>query len=123
MPEASEIQAFLRDTFRSVWALELLLHLERSPERSHTPDDLVHGLRASQGIVDQGLASLFAAGLIVVETDGSARYAPANPRFADLVAGARAMYASHPGAVRRIIVSAAASGATAFADAFRLRRD
>lgn len=123
MPEASDIQAFLRDTFRSVWALELLLHLERNPERSFAPAELVESLRASQGIIDQGLASLIAAGLVAIEADGSARYAPANAELRGLVTAARTMYASHSGAVRRIIVSGAASGATAFADAFRLRKD
>jgi hypothetical protein len=123
VPEEHETEAFLRNTFRSVWALELLLYLEKTPERSYTPTELVEGLRASHGIVDQGLASLFAAGLIVVEANGSARYAPANARFSELVAGTRVMYASHPGAVRRIIVSGAAGSATAFADAFRLRKD
>jgi hypothetical protein len=33
------------------------------------------------------------------------------------------LYAARPDAVRRAIVSTASSGATAFADAFRLRKD
>jgi len=121
--EASDTETFLRDTFRSVWSLELMLHLERAPKRGFQAAELVEALRASQAIVDQSLGALLAAGLIVVEEDGAARYAPANARLAELAADARAMYASRPDAVRRIIVSGAASGATAFADAFRFRRD
>jgi DNA-binding transcriptional ArsR family regulator len=120
---ASEVDQFLKDHFRSVWSLELLLHLERHAERGFSADELVEALRASRAIVDQALAALIVGGLIVVEGDGKARYAPANARLRQLVALASEAYATRPDAVRRTIVSGAASGASAFADAFKLRKD
>jgi DNA-binding GntR family transcriptional regulator len=113
-------EQFLRDNFKSVWSLELLLHLEANPERRFTPAELVEALRASRGIVEQSIGSLVAAALIVVEEGGHVSYAPADPRLRRMVARIRDDYALRPDAVRRTIVT---SGASAFADAFRLRKD
>jgi hypothetical protein len=118
-----DAETFLREHFNSVWSLELLLHLESEPERSFTPADLIEALRASQGIVELSLGSLVAAALIVVEEGGRVRYAPADPRLRRLVAKIRDEYAVRPDAIRRAIISNVASSASAFADAFRLRKD
>lgn len=120
MSPVPDPEQFLRDNFKSVWSLELLLHLEAEPERSFTPAELVTALRASRGIVEQSLGSLVAAALIVVEEGGRVRYAPADPRLRRMVARIRDEYASRPDAVRRAIV---ASGASAFSEAFRWRKD
>lgn len=121
MTSNPDVDAFLRDQFRSVWALELLLLLERNADRTFSSDDLVESLRASRAIVEQGIAGLLAGGLIVVEGADRVRYAPAGSDLRRLVEMARDNYASRPDAVRRVIVSGAASGVSAFADAFRLR--
>ena len=123
MPTACEVDQFLKDHFRSVWSLELLLHLARHDERGFSADELVEALRASRAIVEQAVAALIIGGLIVIEGDGKARYAPANARLRELVTLAMDAYATRPDAVRRTIVSGTASGASAFADAFRLRKD
>ena len=123
MSSAADVDQFLKDHFRSVWALEVLLYLDAHAERSFSADELVEALRASKAIVEQALAALLAGGLIVFEIDGNARYVPANERLRELVALTRHAYATRPDAVRRTIVSGTAGGASAFADAFRLRRD
>lgn len=123
MPSAIDTEQFLRDNFKSVWSLELLLYLAREPDRSFLPGELVEVLRASHGIVEKSVAALIAAGLIVLEDASGVRYAPASPDLRDLVTQVRDEYGSRPDAVRRVIVSGAASGASAFADAFRLRKD
>ncbi len=123
MPAEADVEPFLRDNFRSIWSLELLLHLERHVERSFTAAELVEALRASRAIVEQSLAGLIAGGLIVVENGARVRFSPVNARLRELVGLARDAYASRPDAVRRAIVSGAAGGASAFADAFRLRKD
>ena len=123
VPGEADNEQFLRDNFKSVWSLELLLHLEREPERRFAPGELVELLRASHGIVEQGLAALMAGGLIVAEDDGRVHYVPVNARLRGLVERVRDDYASRPDAVRRVIVSNVANGASAFADAFRLRKD
>jgi hypothetical protein len=48
---------------------------------------------------------------------------PVSQDVADYVEHSERLYAARPDAVRRAIVSASTGGLTAFADAFRLRKD
>jgi enterochelin esterase-like enzyme len=48
---------------------------------------------------------------------------PVNDEVAGYVERVEKLYATRPDAVRRAIVSASTGGLTAFADAFRLRKD
>jgi hypothetical protein len=123
MPTKQDVASFIRATFRSVWALELLCFLRQNRDRSLSHSEMVAGLRGSDLVVTQSVESLSAAGLVLAETDGSARYGPASGELDALVAQAEALYAKSPDAVRRMIVSAANPSITAFADAFRLRKD
>lgn len=123
MPSDQELAGFIRSSFRSVWTLELLLYLKQRQDRAVSRADLVTGLRASDAIVSNGMDSLLAAGLILVEEDGAARYRPAGADLEALADGAETLYAQRPDAVRRLIVGRADDGVAAFADAFRLRRD
>jgi hypothetical protein len=123
MPGSQELTRFIRSSFRSVWSLELLCLLKAHPDRDWTPDEIVAALRASDLIVRESLSALTAAGLVVIRTDGAARYQPASQSLATLVDAAVQLYARSPDAVRRAIVSAASGDIAAFADAFRLRRD
>ena len=122
-PTDEQIAGFIQSSFRSVWTLELLLHLARSEDRGWTPQELVDVLRASDSIVSQGLEALLAAGLIVVDDAAGARYRPASANLAALADGAARLYSQRPDAVRRLIVGSGTDGLAAFADAFRLRRD
>ena len=123
MPSQNEVISFIRSTFRSVWSLELLLFLRNHRERAWPTSELVSALRASDVIVAQSVDSLVAAGLIATEQDGSSRYIPASPDLEALVEATQSYYAKSPDAVRRHIVLSAQGGLTAFADAFRLRKD
>ena len=123
MPPDEEVSSFIRATFRSVWALELLCFLRQNRDRNLTRAEMVAGLRGSELVVTQSLDALTAAGLVLADADGSARYGPASDDLDRLVERAEALYAKSPDAVRRTIVAAANPGITAFADAFRLRKD
>lgn len=123
MNSRDEVEEFVRATFRSVWALELLCMLRKHRERSLTHRDMVDGLRASDFVVTQSLDNLSSMGLVVRDVDGSARYAPAQPDADRLVERTEQLYAKSPNAVRRIIAAAANPGLTAFANAFRLWKD
>lgn len=123
MPKQENIASFIRSTFRSVWSLELLLHLKNNPDRSWSHSEMVASLRGSDLVVTQGVESLEAAGLVLREEDGSARYRPVSEELDHLVAGTERLYAKSPDAVRRMIIASANGGLTAFADAFRLRKD
>jgi hypothetical protein len=123
MPSEHDVAAFIRASFRSVWALELLCMLRQNPDRSLSRDEMVAGLRGSELVVTQGVETLSAAGLVVTEDDGAARYRPAAAELDALVEATEALYRTSPDAVRRMIVAGANPGISAFADAFRLRKD
>ena len=123
MPSDKDVSSFIGSTFRSVWALELLCFLRQNRDRSLTHEEMVTGLRGSDLVVTQGVESLAAAGLVLAEADGSARYSPASPGLDKLVERTETLYRKSPDAVRRMIVAAASPSIAAFADAFRLRKD
>jgi hypothetical protein len=123
MPADQELASFIRSSFRSVWAIELMLHLKRNLDRDWSKDELVEALRASDLVVASGLHALVAAGLAILTDEERARYAPASPDIEKLADATQELYAKKPDAVRRLIVAAASDGLSAFADAFRLRRD
>jgi len=123
MSENVEVLGFIRNSFRSVWSLELLLLLKAQPERSWSRPELVEQLRSSDLVVEQSVASLVAGGLLLPEGDGQVHYAPASKDIARLADAAERLYQRKPDAVRRLIVSSSLDQLTAFADAFRLRKD
>ena len=121
MSLSEELQRFISSSVRSVWALELLLILKRE-SRNWSKSDLVSTMRASELVVSRALDELVAAGLASI-ADSGASYMPVNEEVADLVEQLEKLYAVRPDAVRRAIISGSASSATAFANAFRLRKD
>ncbi len=123
MPSDQKLGEFIRSTFRSVWALELVLLMAADGDRGWTNDDLVAALRASDLIVARSLDELTAAGLIVVDADERACFRPASDDLRQYVEATRIFYARSPDKVRRIIVGTGSGGLTAFADAFRIRKN
>jgi len=123
MAATDSILSFIRGSFRSVWALELLLHLRRTRERAWSADELVDILRGSALIVSQSLDGLMRAGLVSIDQKGCARYQPVSTELEQLVDSAEALYSRKPEAVRRAILSAGHPGLANFADAFRLWKD
>ena len=118
---SDDLVRFIGSSFRSVWALEILLLLKRE-QRSVSSAEIVSTLRASDLVVSKALDGLVSAGLASLDDKG-ALYMPVNDELAGCVDRLEKTYASRPDAVRRAIVSASATGLTAFADAFRLRKD
>jgi DNA-binding IclR family transcriptional regulator len=118
----TELLEFISASIRSVWDLELLLCLWRSPERSWSPEDVLRELRASDSIVREGLHALQAAGLLIADTDGTYRYAPASRSFDDLVAKLDDLYRTRPNLVRKAVLLQH-NKLQSFADAFRIKRD
>lgn len=118
-----DIAAFLRAHFKSVWALELLLFLKDKADSAWSADQLVAALRTSETIVATSVATLVAGGLLADDETGQVRYAPASDDLSRLVDVTQALYARKPDAVRRVIVSAGATGLSQFANSFRLRND
>ena len=115
-----DILRFIAASFPSVWALEILLAL-KGDRRPWTRQELVQTLRASDLVVATALEALVAAGLASAEDHG-AIYMPVSRDVEACVERIEQLYRTRPNVVRRAIVSAATSSATAFADAFKLRR-
>ena len=111
---------FIAASFPSVWALELILALRRE-RRTWSRQELVATLRASELVVSKAVDALVAAGLASSEGDGVI-YLPVNDEVDRYVNRSEHLYRTRPDTVRRAIVSASTSSATAFADAFKLRR-
>jgi hypothetical protein len=118
---SDDLQRFIASSFRSIWALELLLLLKRDG-RTWSRPDLVSTLRASDLVVSKALDGLVAAGL-ASQDSGGASYMPVNEAVSACVDQLEQLYAARPDAVRRAIVSASAGSASAFAEAFRWRKD
>jgi len=116
-----DVLRFIAASFTSVWALELILALRRE-RRTWSREELVSTLRASELVVSRALDSLVAAGLASSDGEG-ALYLPVNDDVDACMDQVDHFYRSRPNRVRRAIVSASSSSATAFADAFKLRRN
>ncbi|MBA3577649.1 MAG: hypothetical protein H0W39_08590 [Sphingomonas sp.] len=116
-----DLSRFIASSFPSVWALELLLLLKRE-RRIWTREELISALRASELVVSQSLESLVAGGLASLSDEG-VRYLPVSDAVGRLVDRAEELYSVKPDKVRRLIVTSSGSGITAFAEAFRLRKD
>ena len=122
MPSQFEIESFIGSSFRSIWSLDLVQFLNARPGSSYSKEELIAALRASDSVITQSIASLAAVGLVLVDQD-RIRLHIADARSKELIESAIQLYAKSPDKVRRLIISAASPGITAFADAFRLRKD
>ena len=123
MADEAQLESFIANSFRSVWALEVLRFLASDPEAYFTPAELIDRLRVSDAVIAQSVASLAAAGLILSDNAGRIGFHPGSDDRLAMVKGAIELYDKSPDKVRRMIVARSSPGITAFADAFRLRRD
>lgn len=123
MAGQEQIESFIANSFRSVWALDLLRFLAAHPRSSFSAAQLIDAMRASDAVVSQSVDNLAAAGLAVVDGEGKVALHEGSPEQAELMRAAIDFYARSPDKVRRLIVAQSNPGVTAFADAFRLRKD
>ena len=119
MSSEEDILDFAGASFRSVWALELLLTVRRSA-RSWTPADIIKELRSSRVVVVEALNNLIAAGLIVQEDNGDYRYGGIGP-VEQMVGELEHLYAGKPGLVMRSIVNSPNTKLQILSDAFRIK--
>lgn len=115
-----DLVAFLRDNFRSMWTLELLLLLKADAVRCWRPEALVRELRASQFLVSDGLKALERAGLVIGDSDGAWRYSPPGDVLGQLCDRLEHAYRERPVTVVNII-AAAPPTVQSLADAFKLK--
>jgi DNA-binding IclR family transcriptional regulator len=123
MADQDKIESYIGNSFRSVWALEVLQYLAANPSASFSADELITALRVSDAVVSQSVDNLSAAGLAVVDDRGRVTLHQGNAEQIGQVNAALDFYQRSPDKVRRLIVAQASPGVTAFADAFKLRTD
>jgi DNA-binding IclR family transcriptional regulator len=123
MPDQDHLESFIANSFRSVWALEVLRFLTENEGESYTAQELITHLRVSDAVVSQSVDNLSSAGLVVVDSHARVALHQGSPELARQVRSAIEFYRKSPDKVRRLIVAQSSPGVTAFADAFKLRRD
>lgn len=115
--------SLLRTSFRSVWALELLMLLRRESQRAWSRDALIRELRGSELVVQEALDGFLAAALVAAEPDGGYRYSPALAVLDQWVGEIEQAYAQRPSAIVREILAAPGNKVQIFADSFRFRKN
>lgn len=114
-----DLLAFIQSSIRSVWALEVLLLLRRTPDHAWSSEAVAHELRANDRLVSEQLATLETAGLIAC--DEGCRYAPAAPTLDALCGRLETAYRERSGQVIKAIMAGPNDKLQIFADAFRIR--
>jgi predicted transcriptional regulator len=123
MPDLDHLESFIANSFRSVWALEVLRFLVEHQGESFSAQELITQLRVSDAVVSQSVDNLSAAGLVMVDAEARVALHQRSPEQEQQVRLAIEYYRKSPDKVRRLIVAQSSPGVTAFADAFKLRRD
>lgn len=113
--------AFVRGAISSVWELELLLLLYRTPDRKWTPDELVHQLRASHTVVSSALRGLRLAELVAEPERGRFRYNAGVPARDEIVRTLDTAFRTNPISVIKMIAGAPDANLKIFSDAFRFK--
>ena len=114
-----DLLSFIQGSIPSVWALEVLLLLRRTADRSWNAAELALELRANERLVGDQLASLQTAGLVAC--DGGCRYQPAAPALDALCGRLETAYRERSGQVIKAIMAGPNDKLQIFADAFRFR--
>ena len=121
MDSEADILEFAGASFRSVWALELLLMLRRSRDRSWDAVEILRELRSSQVAVIEALDNLTVAGLVAAEGGDRYRYS-ATGRLEAAVGALAQLYALKPAVVMRQIVNSPSNAKLQIlSDAFRIK--
>jgi len=118
----NDLKEFIGQHIHSVAQIELLLTLQREPERQWTADELTTLLFLQPQMVHQILMDLVRRGF-VAHSDDRFRYQPTNEAVADLIGRLAKLYRERRVAVATEIFSKPIDFVKAFADAFRLREE
>jgi len=121
-PADQDLFGFIREQLHSVWALELLLLMRRTPDRHWSEQELVSELRANPTLVSDNLATFERGGLVTADEDGRFSYGPASLLLSALCDQLDDAYRERPVKVINAIVSPPDKLQT-LADAFRIRGD
>jgi hypothetical protein len=119
----TDLLVFLRRTLHSVWALDLLMLIRRTPERSYSVRELATELRASDAVVNGILPVFLSEGLMTEVERGRFTYRPSETALAEKVDRLADTYRTSPVAIVREIALAPSPKLQDLADAFRFKKD
>ena len=117
-----DVVNFLQTHLGSIWALEMMLVLHHSKDRTWTVEHLVREMRAADQLV-AGLLDRFQRLGLVTESNGSWRWDVQSPDMVELTQKVSEAHAVTPFAVIQAIAETPEQRLRQFADAFRLRKD
>ena len=120
LPE--DVRTIIRQHVGSVLELDVLLAM-RAAGRAITPDELARELRLNAAACAAALDKFAAAGFLSVNGSSSYQYAPPAGREGARVDALAQAYSQRRVSVVRFIYQRPSPGVSAFADAFKLRKD
>jgi hypothetical protein len=116
-----ELLSFVSASIKSVWALELLVLLQRDPTRSWSTSGLIGELRGSEVVISAAMDSLIQAGLAIREAGGNCRYAATSDMLNSMTSDVARLYAEKPMMVIKAIVSSPDEKLRLFSNAFKFK--
>jgi DNA-binding MarR family transcriptional regulator len=117
-----DVKEFIGKNIHSIAQLEVLLMLQKQPERTWTVDEITSRLYLQSEMVAHLLNDIVQRGF-AVEGQGQYRYQPASDADNELVERLNRVYQERRVAVTTEIFSKPIDFVKAFADAFRLRKE
>jgi hypothetical protein len=115
-----EFVGFVRESIRSVWAMELLLLLQRDASRRWQTGELVRELRANHTLIQNNLEVFQRNGLAVSDEKGW-HFAPANEKLQELTDRLAQAFRERPVATMTLVTHR--DPIQSLSDAFKLRGD
>ncbi len=122
MVTADDVLAFVQDTTRSIWTLELLVLMQRDTGHAWRAEEIARTIRANICVALEGLTVLEQDAPVQVDGKGLFRYRPASPTSAEMVRNVVELYTRKPLTVVKTIHAGPAGEIQTFADAFRFRQ-
>jgi hypothetical protein len=115
------VRGFIASHIVSVAQLEVLLLLRAATDKQWSASEVARALVTQPEAAAGWLEDLRSRGL-ASRSEGSYRYAPANPELDQIVDALAESYANYRVAVIGLIFARPSERITSFADAFRIRR-
>ncbi len=124
-PLPDPLRQFLRDSISTIERLEILLLMQRHPDRWWTAKAIGDELRMPATVVESDLGWLGSRNLIAVRIaqDVLYQFSPGTPALRQLAEDVAQAHYADRNAVAAALASAISESARRFADAFRLRKD
>jgi len=118
------VSDFIHKHLSSVEQIAVLILLRDDPSRAWTIDLIASELRSSPVAIERRLADLERTGVLVPrQTASEVRYAPTSSETSEAVTSLIETYRARPDRVIEAIYTKAPDALTAFADAFKLKKD